>query len=123
MKWTSFNGLDTRSEFWTCQLLLGGSALIVGFTLATLDVEQQVWSVFYLLALILGLMSMARRFRDMGVNPWWVLASFIPFIGFILLIIAGFKPTKCPEKNPYYKDSETDHTNSKPELTKTSWNE
>ena len=60
MKWFSWRGSDTRSDFWICQLTLGVLVLVA----AVFIEEQKAWTPIALIAIVLGFMSMARRFKD-----------------------------------------------------------
>ena len=119
MKWFSWRGSDTRSDFWICQLTLGVLVLVA----AVFIEEQKAWTPIALIAIVLGFMSMARRFKDMGVSPWWTVATFIPLVGFILFLAAGLKPSKPADENPYLDDMKPNEKDTKPDLTKSGWNE
>ena len=94
-----FQGRANRTQYWMFYLAYfvvtmilevvwtrGGSTLgpIFGFILA----------IWFLVMLIPSLSIAIRRLRDAGKSPWWILIVFLPFIGWIWLIILLVLPTK-----------------------------
>lgn len=80
-KYATFDGIAQRSEYWwfflfcilaSAILVLLGDAVRVVFSIATL-----------LPSLAVG----ARRLHDTDRSGWWQLLMFVPFIGWIILII------------------------------------
>jgi uncharacterized membrane protein YhaH (DUF805 family) len=45
-----------------------------------------VFAVFYLAVLLPSLAVLVRRLHDTGRSGWWILISFVPFGGIVLLI-------------------------------------
>jgi len=94
-KYMDFSGRASRSEFWWWTL----ASSIVGFIvfLATVGSVDNIFAgaglglVFYLLygiaALLPTLAVAARRLHDSGKNAWFLLITFVPFIGGIVLLI------------------------------------
>lgn len=94
----SFKGFATRSEYWGVMLLSTIATIVlilVGGLLLVSDVAVGVVLGFIILfASIIGaiwiqLATIARRCRDIGINPWFTLSVYIPYIGFIVLIVFG----------------------------------
>ncbi len=78
-KYADFHGRASRAEFWWFALfvLLGTAA----FTL----VSETLGSLF-LLAVLLPLLAVgARRLRDSGYSPWWLLMLLAPVGGLVAL--------------------------------------
>lgn len=101
MKWFSFYGTDNRQDFWMCQIALLCLAFVLGFVLGG-SANQKGADAFAGGVLFLFFsMSMARRFRDMGVNPWWVILSLFPLVGLVLWLAAGFRPSVSMSSNPH----------------------
>lgn len=45
-------------------------------------IRLPILSTLVALALIVpSIMADIRRFRDLGISPWWLLVAFVPFIG------------------------------------------
>lgn len=100
MKYLSFSGVSTRSEYWAVQLigwLLGSMIFFVAALAFTAFASITAIVVGVLVALVVvwaGCATMARRFRDAGVNPWWTLAYVVPYVGVVVFIVAGCLATE-----------------------------
>jgi uncharacterized membrane protein YhaH (DUF805 family) len=88
--YVNFSGRATRPEYWYFILFL----LIGGIVTATIDVlvfgatEIGPANVIFSLATLLpSLAVLIRRLHDIGRTGWWVLLSFIPIVGWIILIV------------------------------------
>lgn len=116
--WTemfNYNGNDSRKTFWIGYL--GNIAVIIGIYMvysmilgvvgAILDIAEsevvmlQVVAISTLLMMqlihwIAGLPAQARRLRDAGFNPYWVIASVVPLLQIVPFIFFFF-PTKNTE--------------------------
>ena len=49
---------------------------------------------FSIVTLIPSISLQVRRLRDAAKNPWWILISFVPFIGGIVLLIFYLSPSR-----------------------------
>ena len=49
---------------------------------------------FSIVTLIPSISLQVRRLRDAAKNPWWILISFVPFIGGIVLFIFYLSPSR-----------------------------
>ena len=88
-----FSGRTSRASFWWTTL----TSIIFGFTffiggglfyhsiLGTLF--QSLYWIYVLVWFIPGLSMGIRRLHDIGRSGWWILFSFIPIIGTIVLIV------------------------------------
>lgn len=97
----SFSEKATRSEYWAVQILnavvlffsvLFGVALIgVGSeTSAFLTFIGTLWLFASILgSLWLSVSTCIRRCRDAAINPWWTLATVIPYLGVIPWVVIG----------------------------------
>lgn len=101
-KYFSFSGQATRSEYWavilismvalTAVVLAGvlmglaggiarsGGILVAGILFIFAAVVLDAW---------LFVATTVRRLRDADLNPWWTLATFIPYIGWIPAVVFG----------------------------------
>jgi len=80
-KYADFNGCASRSEFWWFFLFT---------VLTSIVLDQAGTSLYWIFALATLLPSIAvgaRRLHDTDRSGWWQLLMFVPFIGFILLIV------------------------------------
>ncbi len=105
-QYLSFSGKSTRSEYWGvlcistlivfftilsgALLIATGSALgtVLGIVIAVIPTMFIAW---------MQLATIARRCRDIGINPWFSLTTYIPYIGFIVLIVFGCLSTEKVE--------------------------
>ena len=100
-----FSGKTNRKEFWITQgLLFLFFILLISFSICLfLDINDIRnnnnfdWSgvVLYIgisfygmgfICLIPSISLQVRRLRDAAKNPWWILISFVPFGGILLLV-------------------------------------
>ena len=112
-----FKGKTSRKVFWNTQawlLLILFFLILIGY-LIFLDFSEVgkylVWSdafqyselrpyvliptnVFSILSLIPSISLQVRRLRDAAKNPWWILISFVPVIGGIILSIFYLSPSR-----------------------------
>ena len=102
-KYFSFSGVATRSEFWAVSIIaLVLSLVLTAFSLtllASIDHAIQTIGGLFIFAVCIGGAWLAyattvRRCRDSGLNPWWTLATIIPYIGFVVWIVIGVLSTK-----------------------------
>ena len=92
----SFNGKATRSEYWGVMLsIIGGvvvAMLMVMPAMETGDPSALV-AIIFLAAIIAAVWAqtatVVRRLRDCGLSVWWVLATFIPNINIIPMVVFG----------------------------------
>ncbi len=90
--YANFKGRAPRAEFWWFYLF-NLAALFVAFILDSLLIQTgQVSGAYLYLAVSLGLILpnlavAVRRLHDVDRSGAWLLAFFIPLVGFILLLI------------------------------------
>lgn len=88
-----FDGRANRREFWWHIIV----AAIIGLVLVILDrilfgadngfTLAEAWAIFVILP---GLAVTVRRMHDTGRSGWWLLVTFIPFIGQIIWLWFAF---------------------------------
>lgn len=92
-----FSGKATRTQFWMFVLINWIVSFVLGLVCGMFLKEQtaNIVTIIYTLALLLPSLSIAaRRLRDGGFSPWFLLLIFIPVIGWIALIILYIMPSK-----------------------------
>ena len=91
-----FSGRATRTQFWMFALINFIVSVVLGIVCGMFLKEQaSIISVVYSLALLLPSLGIAaRRLRDGGFSPWFLLLGVIPFIGWIILLILYIMPSK-----------------------------
>ncbi len=91
-KYAEFDGHATRAEFWWFALFV---VLVVG---AFTYLSEALGSVAMIALLLPFLAVGARRLREAGHNPWWLLMLLVPVGGIVTL---GFMWAMPPaEKQP-----------------------
>ena len=86
----NFNGTAKRQEYWAV-LIISIVLLIVGLLIvegggligALLALAILVSALWVLLA------TTVRRLRDAGLNTWWTVLIFVPYVAFIAQIVFG----------------------------------
>lgn len=108
-KYADFNGRATRSEFWFWYLAYAGG-LFVLWILGLILSSAIGWGMFAFFIVIISLVSLAaivptiavgvRRMHDTGRSGLFLLVSFIPFVGGIIVIVLCAQPSQ-PYGNQY----------------------
>ena len=92
-KYACFSGRARRQEYWLFALFNFIAGIIIGVIAGVLVSVTNVTafaylgSIYNLAVLIPGLAVLFRRLHDTGRSGWWWLLAFIPFIGWIVLIV------------------------------------
>lgn len=92
-KYADFSGRARRKEYWFFVLF----NIIVSILLAIVDVMFGLHSASMGIGILSGVYSLAviipsiavsvRRLHDINRTGWWVLIAFVPFIGWLILLI------------------------------------
>ncbi|MGO4566971.1 DUF805 domain-containing protein [Rhizobium sp. 2YAF20] len=121
LKYATFSGRASRSEFWWFQLfywlVLVAVALVAGLVTAVFsDRHAGPSPLIIAIAAVAGLFALAmflpqlalqvRRFHDRNISGWWYLGvlvlNSVPYIGFVsgiaLIVIPLFRGTEGPNK-------------------------
>ncbi|MGX2970105.1 DUF805 domain-containing protein [Ursidibacter sp. B-7004-1] len=86
-KYATFTGRARRKEYWMFALFNFIFLVLLSIVDEVLG-TQGVFSAIYLLATFLPNLAVSiRRLHDTGRSGWWLLISFIPLVGAIVLII------------------------------------
>ncbi len=107
-KYFSFKGYSNRSEYWGVILLSTLVALllvIVGALFLTINAMIPVGFVLLIVTGIgaawIQLATIARRCRDIGINPWFTLTVYIPYVSIIIMIVFGCIASEKKEDGHY----------------------
>jgi len=99
----AFEGKTNRADFWlvvAANVIILTVFLLFGAILATLIGDSAAFAPFapvfiYLIAALVPNISIqVRRLRDAGLNPWFLLIGFIPYVGNIILFVMYLLPSK-----------------------------
>ena len=85
-KYAEFTGRASRAEFWWFALF------VVLVTSALVYINEALASIFLILILLPLLAVGARRLRDSGQSPWWLLFLPVPVGGIVTLGILWALP-------------------------------
>ncbi len=94
-KYAAFEGRASRAEFWyflLMQLLIMFGLGIVGVIALGEEAGGILVNLYGLIALIPTLAVEVRRLHDINKSGWWILISFVPLIGAIVLIVFWATP-------------------------------
>jgi uncharacterized membrane protein YhaH (DUF805 family) len=84
--YANFEGRARRQEYWMF-LLINLIIIIVLGVIDGLIGDSGILGMIYSLAVFIPSLAVGiRRLHDIGKTGWWILISFIPIIGFFVLI-------------------------------------
>lgn len=98
--YANFSGRASRSEFWWFLGFLFLSYLGVAFLAGALRIYSvlAVIGLVWLVSLIPYLAVMIRRLHDTDRSGWWLLITFIPFGGLVLLAFLASGSSPYPNR-------------------------
>lgn len=89
-RWKDWEGRSNRAEFWWFFLFY----CLVGAVLSLFAGDDDPSLVLGFVAMVVAVVNFVvmlglsvRRLHDTGRSGWWILISFIPFVGAIVLLI------------------------------------
>ncbi|MFJ4842982.1 DUF805 domain-containing protein [Streptomyces sp. NBC_01166] len=84
--YAGFGGRARRKEYW--MFVLFNFIIAVVLSLLGLAIDSQIPYIIYLLAVIIPTIAVVvRRLHDTGRSGWWILISFVPLVGGIILLV------------------------------------
>jgi len=86
-KYAQFSGRSRRTEYWMFALINFIIAIVIGFVEGIIGSPGLLGMLYALAVLIPGIAVTMRRLHDTGRSGWWILISFVPLIGIIVLLI------------------------------------
>jgi uncharacterized membrane protein YhaH (DUF805 family) len=99
-KFIEFSGRSRRKEFWTFVLVNLGITILLNVLEGIIGLFGIIATLFSLAILIPSIAVGVRRLHDTGRTGWWLLLSFIPLIGLIVLIYFYVQDSE-PGSNQY----------------------
>ena len=103
-KYAQFDGRSRRKEYWMFTLInMLIYVVIFAFTFGArgslLAIVFWIFCFLYGIAAIIPSLAVSvRRLHDIGRSGWWLLISFIPFGGFVLLVFYVLDGTPGPNE-------------------------
>jgi len=97
--YVGFEGRARRKEYWTFQLV----SLVIAVVLTGIDAALNTAGLagLYVLAVLLpGIAVAVRRLHDTDRSGWWLLISFVPLVGNVVLLVFLFTDS-TPGSNQY----------------------
>ena len=91
--YANFGGKTSIRGYWMAFLFNFIVSTVIGIITGVLPVLAFLSAIYSLAALIPGLALTVRRLRDAGKRWTWIFISFVPLVGFIILIIMLCKPS------------------------------
>ena len=92
--YADFSGRANRKQFWLYALWLIVVYMVIGVVAAVLG--EKAGNAFITLVglalLVPNLAMIVRRLHDTDSSGWWVLLSFLPFIGGLILFVFEVLP-------------------------------
>lgn len=99
--WNINSEIMSRKTYWTMVLIVSLMGITVGLTAAVIahlydltDVQIVSGIVPLLIPLYwVSIVCNVKRFRDTGISGWWYVTGFIPYLGFVIVVIVTLLPT------------------------------
>lgn len=96
-KYATFSGRSSRSAYWWFYLFY--ILVLVGASIIDAAIKAPVLTGLAVLALFLpSLAVLVRRLHDTDHSGWWILISFVPLVGTIVLIVFACTDSGPPNK-------------------------
>lgn len=101
-QYADFEGRSSRKQYWMFTLYYFIIAIVVGIIGGIINFE--FLGTVLSLALLLPSIGMSfRRLHDINKSAWWLLISFVPLLGWLVLIYFAVQPGDKGD-NQYGKD-------------------
>jgi uncharacterized membrane protein YhaH (DUF805 family) len=97
-KYATFDGRSSRAAYWWFYLFV----VLVFIAVLIIDAVLKTGGILYLLAVLALLLPniavTVRRLHDTGRSGWWFLISFVPLIGFIVMLVFTLQRSDGPNR-------------------------
>jgi uncharacterized membrane protein YhaH (DUF805 family) len=110
-KYAVFDGRARRQEYWMFVLISTLLPILAMILAGALGMQMGngatvLLAVYYVVTLLPSIAVWVRRLHDTGRSGWWVLASFVPLIGTIALLVFSLQDGE-PGTNQYGPNPKT----------------
>jgi uncharacterized membrane protein YhaH (DUF805 family) len=96
-KYANFNGRSSRSAYWW--FVLFSVLVYIATEIVDAVINTPAFTALAIIGLFLpSLAVLVRRLHDTDRSGWWVLISFVPFVGSIVLIVFACIDSGPPNK-------------------------
>ena len=85
-QYVDFSGRARRKEYWMYFMVYFLITLVCGVVEGVLSMPGTLTTIVALVHLLPSLGVTARRLHDTNRSAWWMLVSFIPVIGWLVLL-------------------------------------
>jgi uncharacterized membrane protein YhaH (DUF805 family) len=99
-KYALFTGRSRRTEYWMFTLVNAIILVVLGGIEKFLGTNGLLDTLYALAVLLPSLGVSIRRLHDTGRSGWWLLIGFLPFIGWLVLLLFMVQDSE-PGENEY----------------------
>lgn len=90
-KYATFDGRARRQEYWIYQMFY--LLFYIGSMILSLIIGTRLITSIYVIAMFIpSLAVLVRRLHDTGKKGFWALISFVPLVGWIVILIFALTP-------------------------------
>jgi uncharacterized membrane protein YhaH (DUF805 family) len=98
-KYAVFDGRARRQEYWMFVLISTLLPFVALMLASVLGMQMGngatvLLAVYYVAVLLPSIAVWVRRLHDTGRSGWWVLASFVPLLGTIALLVFSLQDSE-----------------------------
>lgn len=86
-RFAKFDGRAGRSEFWWFVLANVVAYVVLGILTAVADLFIVLYFLYAIAVIVPSIAVAIRRLHDTNKSGWFLLLGFIPFVGFIILLV------------------------------------
>ena len=104
-RYADFKGTTNIRGYWMAFLFNVIVSFVIGLITGIIPALAFISYVYSLAALIPGLAISVRRLNDAGKKWTWLFISFVPLVGFIILIIMLCKPSVAKQEEPVFVEA------------------
>ncbi len=98
-KYAVFSGRARRTEYWMFFLINFIITFVLGFVEGLFKGPGVLGMVYSLGVLVPSIAVGVRRLHDTGRSGWWLLISFVPLIGAIVLLVYMVQDSQAAENS------------------------
>lgn len=85
--YVDFDGRATRQQYWMFFLMVFIASIVLSIVDGVLSTNAVLVGLFQLAVFLPSIAIAIRRLHDIDKSGWWLLISFVPIVGAIILIV------------------------------------